>query len=320
MYGLKDISVIIPTYNRADDLRETLDSFSETMPLLQEVVLIDQSTDQRARTKIAKMANKKIKYFYSAVPSLTKARNFGVQKSSNKSKIVLFLDDDVTLDQEYFNEILKVFNTRKEARGATGYYFPKERAMSGVEKRLRRLFLIEHVWHNCADVLSAYGAVYPDKLTQTIRAMWMPGFNMAFKKEVFSELQFDERLARYALAEDFDFTYRLYKKYPGSLFMTPTAKLVHRVSALERYPTEKVSYMNQVHHVYLNFKNFNRGFEKIKFVWCLIGISILRIIQLAKTRDKKDYLKMKYYFASLFYSLSNIQRIKNGDLHLPEFT
>ncbi|MEK7106402.1 MAG: glycosyltransferase family 2 protein, partial [Patescibacteria group bacterium] len=257
---------------------------------------------------------KKIRYYYSKIPSLTRARNIGAKYASRGCRIVLFLDDDVSLDSGYFAALLDVFNEYAEAKGVAGYYFSPERSMSRVEKKLRNLFFIEHVDENCAKVLSAYGAVYPDQLTHTIRAMWMPGFNMAFKKEIFDELQFDENLSRYALAEDFDFTYRLYKKYPDSLFMTPRAMLIHRVSAVERYPTEKAAYMNQIHHFYLHFKNFNSVGEKLRFVWCLTGIFLLRVLQLLRTRSQGDYLKLLYFLQSTLHCLANLDKIKKGRL------
>ena len=314
MYNLNDISVVIPTYNRAEDIKKTIDSFKKVILRLNEVLIIDQSKNDEVERLIKSMKDGKIKYFHIDVPSLTKARNFGIKNLSKKSSIVVFLDDDVTLDKDYFNEILKIFNKFPDALGVGGYYLPPEKKKTNlVETALRRLFLIEHLELNNTRVLSSYGNTYPSRLTKTIKSQWIPGFNMAFKIGTFDEFSFDENLSGYALAEDFDFSYRIYKKHPGALFISPDAKLVHRASIVERHPTEKASYMNQTHHFYLNFKNFNSSLrEKLTFFWVIFGISLLRTIQFLSTLKTADKLKLKYYFKSLAYSLFNLNRIRKG--------
>ena len=319
MYNLVDIAVIIPTYNRANDLRETLASFNRYIDNLREVLIIDQSRDKETKKLIADLRNENIKYVHSDVPSLTAARNLGVKHASPKSRIILFLDDDVSLGGHYFDEILRVFNENPNALGASGYYLPPETKIGKIEMLLRKMFCIEHKALNGARVLSAYGAVYPSMLTKIITAEWLSGFNLAFKKEVFKSQKFDENLSQYALGEDFDFSYRIQQMRRGSLYLTPYARLVHRVSSVERVPTRKISYMNQIHHFYFNFKNFNRTTqEKLAFVRAVFGITILRTIQFMIFPSMRERLRLKFYFASLFYCLRSLRKIKKGSLRILE--
>jgi GT2 family glycosyltransferase len=140
---------------------------------------------------------------------------------------------------------------------------------------------------------------------------------MFFKREVFNQFLFDENLSKYALAEDFDFTYRITKKYKNSLVLTPNSEIVHRVSQVERYPTLEASYMNQVHHFYLNYKNFNSNIkEKIIFIWCILGIFLLRTALFIKTRRKNESSKLKFFFKSLLYTIENLSEIKKGKIKI----
>lgn len=316
MYKTSDISVIIPTYNRYQDLKETLNSFINVIKDLNEVLIIDQSTNKETRELIASFNNKNLKYTYSSIPSLTAARNLGVKKSSKGSKIICLLDDDVTLGKDYFKEIIKTFNDNPEALAVSAYQ--KQNRLGIVakfENLLKRLFLIENLKPNSARVLSVYGNEYPSELDKIIKSQWISGFNMNYKKEVFKEQSFDENLKRYALAEDFDFSYRLWKRHPGSLLITPFANIIHRASTVERYPTEKISYMNQINHIYLNYKNFNSNLiEKMRFSWCMFGITLLRILKLLTNPKKQNWLKFQYFCFSLIYCLRNLKRIKRGDL------
>ena len=318
-YSLADVSVIIPTYNRSQDLRETLVSFKNKIKDLQEVIVVDQSTDHKTKDLIKSLRDKKIKYIFSDKPSLTVARNLGISQINRSCKIVIFLDDDVTLDTNYFKEILRVFNENALAYGVGGYYLPRGLKNSKISTFIRKFFFIEHRAPNSGRVLSSYGAIYPSRLNKTINVEWIPGFNMAFKKEVFKKDIFDEHLSRYSLGEDFDFTYRVNMRKPLSLFLTPRARLIHRASQIERYPARKITYMNQIHHFYLHYKNFNRNFkERSIFVWSLLGISLLRLSLLLFRPNKRNWLKATLYFSSLSYCIFNLKDIKRGRWTIPD--
>src|SRR3989344_1625974 len=114
MYESKDISVIIPTYNRKEDLKTTLNSLSKNVKNLNEIIVVDQSKNQETKNLIESLNSKKIKYVFSKIPSITIARNLGVKKSSKNSKIICFIDDDVSIGKNYFDEIIRVFHEHPE--------------------------------------------------------------------------------------------------------------------------------------------------------------------------------------------------------------
>jgi len=312
MYKISDISVVIATFNRTSDLKETLSSLKD-IKKLNELIIVDQSNNKETEKLVKSLKSKKIKYVYSKIPSLTKARNIGVSKVSKKSKLICFVDDDVTFSKNYFQEILNVFNKYPAAKGVSAFVQPQKVAVKKFENFIKSLFFIEHLENEKVRVISSYGNTYSYRLTGIINSHWLSGVNMIYKKEIFKNQRFDENLKGYALAEDFDFSYRINKRYPNSLFITPFTKIIHRVSTAERYPTEKISYMNQAHHFYLNFKNFNKtAKEKLIFAWSLIGISLLRSLYFLKTRKNIDALKLKFFFKSLFYCLANLRKIRKG--------
>ncbi len=312
-YSLKNISIIIATYNRHSDLQKAINSFKQNISSLGEVIIVDQSVDDSTKKVVNGFKNKKIKYYHSNIPSLTAARNMGIDKLSNTSKIAIFIDDDVTLDKYYFNGVLEVFNSYPSAKGVSGYFLPKIK-INRFEMILRKVFFIEHWWPNNAQANSAYGAVYPSKLTKMIRSEWIPGFNMAYKTEIFDKEKFDSKLVKYALAEDFDFSLRVNKRYPGSLYITPNAKLIHHVSTVERTLTTKLAYMNQINHIYIHFKVFEGFFNNIKLFWAFGGIFVLRTIRFIITRNRIDLMKLLFFIKSLGYTYSQLNNIRKGKL------
>lgn len=298
MYSLKDISVVIPTYNRSAEVKETLKHLSPFLNDLREIIIVDQSKDNLTKKILEKIRSENLRYIYSAKPSITIARNLGVKRSSAKSKIICFLDDDVSIDKKYFAEILNIFNTFPEAKGAAGFEtIKKKRRADNIENLIKRIFRLGFIDKDNFRVVSAYGNTSPQSLFKIIRVSWIPGVNMIYKKEVFKEQKFDENLLGYTVAEDIDFSYRLSKRYPRSIFVTPFAKFIHRVSQIERAETRRLSYINQVDHFYFNFKNMNKTLkEKIIFFWAILGISIFRVAKYTSSLEIKDKKKLEFFF------------------------
>jgi GT2 family glycosyltransferase len=236
----------------------------------------------------------------------------GIQNVSPKSDLILFLDDDVSIDCNYFKEVTKVFDEHPEAKAVAGYN--PQKAFNRLENALKKIFFLGYLERlGQARIVSAYGNTYPATLNAVASAQWLPGVNMCYRRDVFKDQMFDQNLLGYTLAEDIDFTYRLYKRYPNGLFITPFAHLDHRASNIERAPTNQMSYINQVDHFYFFFKNLNTSYlNQFKFIWSLLGISILRAMNMIIKPNKNNYLKCKYFFKSLLYCLSNIQDIKEG--------
>lgn len=317
IYSLKDISVIIATYNRPEDLQITLNSFKKEIAKINEVIIVDQSTNHKSLIVVKKFKEDKIKYFHSNKPSLTLARNYGIKKLSRSSKITIFLDDDVTLDKNYFLRVLDSFNSYIELLGVGGFYFPKEKIENKFFNFVKRFFLIENRTKNDAKVRSVYGAGYPNRLDKPIKSDWIPGFNMAFKKEVFHKDKFDENFFRYGLGEDFEFTTRLNKRFPSSLLITPYAKITHRVSEIERMPKPKLAYMNHINHFYIQSKNFNDFKGIVTWIIAIFNISFFHLLNAIFNPNRFNLKKTTLHFKALGYSFKNIHKIRNGNLELP---
>lgn len=315
-YSLEDISVVIVTYKREKDLEITIKSFSKKIKEIKEVIIVDNNPDGKAKKIIDKFSNKKLKYFISEKNSLTFARNLGASKANKKSKIIIFLDDDISLKERYFENIIDVFNKYPGANGVSGYYFPNKK-INKFENILRKIFRIENWTLNKANVLSTFGASYPYKLTKIIKAEWLSGFNMAYKRTILESEKFDERFFKYCLAEDFEFSTRINKKYPESLFITPYAKLIHRTSEAGRTPKPELIYMNLINHIYIQSKNLN-NFENILSLYVsLLSITSVNIFKFLIKPNDINKIKLKIYFKAITYSLKRLGKIRRGFIDLP---
>jgi glycosyltransferase involved in cell wall biosynthesis len=311
-YKISDITVVIPTFNRPKELKETLKSFQDRFKDLKEIIIVDQSKDNTTKKTINDFKSKKLKYEFLKIPSITLARNIGVNKTDKKTKIICFLDDDVNIGENYFEEILKVFN-ENNAKAVQAYVNEKIERKIGLKDYIKKFFFLPHYEKDRARIVSAYGNTYPIHLKKVINAQWLQGANMVYLKEIFKEQNFDENLLGYTVAEDIGFSYQLFKKYPHSVYITPFADILHRYSFIERYPERKMFFINQIDHFYFNYKLLNNNFkEKFVFIWSIVGITILRFLNIFIQRKKTSLLEFKYYLESLIYCLRNKHKIKEG--------
>lgn len=99
------ISLIIPTYNKADYLDIVLYSINQTVKIYPiEIIIIDDGSSDHTKNVVNKYLNfLDIKYFYQKNKGLSNARNRGIIKA--KYDKLLFIDDDRILPKDYFEKI-----------------------------------------------------------------------------------------------------------------------------------------------------------------------------------------------------------------------
>ena len=106
-----DVSVIVCTYNRADSLKLTLDSFCElhvneqlTWEL---IIVINNSTDHTESVVNSYESLLPIKVFFEKQQGLSHSRNRGIAES--QGDLLVFTDDDVNVSLDWLSEYYKKF-------------------------------------------------------------------------------------------------------------------------------------------------------------------------------------------------------------------
>lgn len=122
------ISIIIPTYNRAQMLGFTLDSFlnqSYDKDLYEIIISNNNSTDsteELADNYIKEYPNR-IKYIKEPRQGVHFARNSAAKIADGE--ILYFTDDDMIADRNLLSEIVKVFELDSKIASVTGRVLPK---------------------------------------------------------------------------------------------------------------------------------------------------------------------------------------------------
>ncbi len=86
------VSVIIPTYNRAHLIVETLNSLLAQTYTRFEAIIVDDGSKDNTRETVARYTDPRIRYFQKQNGGLSSARNFGLDQA--RGEFIAFLDSD----------------------------------------------------------------------------------------------------------------------------------------------------------------------------------------------------------------------------------
>jgi len=295
------ISVVIPTYNRIDDLVQCLKSLFDQTEKPNQIIIIGDSESsvifnyinrlkndlKDEDTQLDYKKNKKEK-------SLTIARNQGLNYTNGN--IILFLDDDVILEKNYLANLKTAFRENLHIFGLQGLVTnwparsPAQKFFFTFAKK------ILHPKYDCF-VTPSWLTVYdPQPNKELSSCEWFSGCNQAYRWEVFSDLRFDEQLKKYSSGEDIDFSYRVSRKYPNSLFLLSTARCVHNMSPAGRMPNEKKIVMQIVYATYFYYKNIPQTTRNLLFLILgrigFLAIEGWNILQNHKERRMAGFIAM----------------------------
>jgi len=221
-------SLIIPTRNRHDNLYNTLSRLKELKLKFNEILVIDSYEKYKKKIiKICKNFNAKI---YFSKPSSALQRNIGLRKVSNKSKYVMFLDDDIIFFEDSFlkmNETIKKFKKIKNYIAGYGFNYIDLNNfdyLSFIKKNFFSKMLniysdeegkvMRNGWH------TKISNVKKNKFVE-----WLHTAATVYELKKISGIEFDESLGQYSYLEDLDFSYRVNSKF--HLYLVSKAKFLH---------------------------------------------------------------------------------------------
>jgi len=242
------ITVIIPTLSRVESIGKLLDSLAKQTRRPEQIIIVDASEDHDTEAVAARadaVLRERLEYYRTA-RGLTRQRNFGLKKSH--ADIIGFLDDDVVLDDNFLEEMARIFENdkQKEIGGATGYIYPMEVKRNRIHRAIVRLIEIVS-GQSCLAKFYNMELAPEEPFTGTVPIRYVFGCNMFFRRQVFKSLQFDEWFEGYGMGEDKDFGLRVAKQWP--IVAVGSARLHHFCDPVARpnyFKLGKMSIENRV--------------------------------------------------------------------------
>jgi GT2 family glycosyltransferase len=277
---------IIATYNRPDDLRNTVKSLLDQTVLPGELCIVDSSSEAPARPEIEAAcaeAAVPLDYHHPAPRGLTIQRNVGIDRTHGDP--VFFIDDDVAMAPDCHEQILATYERWGPELGGARATPVRPARPAWYTIVYRKLFGIGGWWPESSGKVRA--GFYAEGISEAAgvrKVEYFNGWFMSYRREVFEHERFDEALAGYGYKEDIDFSYRVSRRY--TLVQTPKARCDHLKSPSARLNSHNLQRMNMANQFYLHRKLMPQDpGHKAALWWAWLGLFILNAGKALQTRD-----------------------------------
>jgi GT2 family glycosyltransferase len=289
-------SVILPTYNRPEELSNCIESLLRQTIKPDEIIVIDDGNLETPPLREAcEAAGIVYRYHKKDTPGLTASRNVGIAMASHE--IIMFLDDDVVLDPGYIEAILRVYEAdpQQEIGGVGG------QIMNWPTQTLAHRF--RH-WFDVVALNSGQreGMVLPSgfctnygetgRPLKTEREVdFLAGGVSSFRRQIFEAFSFSESYTGYGLGEDKDFSYRVSKAH--KLVLAPDAQLDHFEAPQERYDRRRMGYEYVVSRYRFFMDHKDHGWpSRLLFSYALAGYAVARTAIMLCSFKKQEFGRM----------------------------
>lgn len=300
-------SVIIPTLNRQEDLKNALQSIVESSVLPDEIIIVEQGNLEKTKLIVQQFSNKlSTKLLFSRVQSGALARNLAIKTASGN--ILFFFDDDIAIEKDYIKNAIVFLKNKPSAMGITGLQTNAYTNRYTVARFFSLLFNITSIIN--ANVITKSGQHSPISYrTQKVTPVeWLQGFNMVIRRKIFDDgIKFQKNFYKWSAGEDVFLSYQIYKKYTNSLFYVPSLRVAHFQSTISRDTNEVLIRMKILYKFIFWQQEVYTGtlFGLFIYVWSQIGIVAIEL------RNSLSLKPLIIAYTTYQYILKNYQDIKN---------
>lgn len=205
------ISVVIPLYNKAASIRQSLMSVLSQSYQDFEVVIVDDGSTDGSVGVVEAINDPHIRLIKQENGGPSKARNTGVKNA--KGEWILFLD----ADDEMLPEALEFFSEKIQKNADADMFLGEVIVNNGKTEHLA----VEY----------KEGVVSNPFKSHVLGRLFQCSGTTVYRKSIVEENPFDERVRRY---EDLQRIFKLYRKYSLYLCHKPVAKINLEFSAASR--------------------------------------------------------------------------------------
>lgn len=240
-------SLVVCTFMRPKEIIRLLESIKTQTIFPDEIIIIDASLNNETKINVQNFDVRNLRYFFvnHNERGSAKQRNYGIDRLS-ETDVVCFLDDDVVLQPNYFEELLKTYIEFPDALGVGGfilddvkwvkipesyrakitdYVFDGWKTKDNSRTVIRKCLGLESdVPPGMMPKFSHGRSLFPPS-SKIYQAEQLIGCTSSFKREVLKIQKFDSYFEGYSLYEDTALSLKVSKM--GKIYINTNAKLHH---------------------------------------------------------------------------------------------
>lgn len=218
--------IVIPTRNRIRELTNTLNFLESNKFFFKKIVIVDSSN-----LEIKNQIKKKIRKYSANIKVVNSEASTCIQRNVGfnfieKSKYIMFLDDDNIFYSDAFYKMQDFLNNNKDFVGVAFNQIYKERKniLDNFKKNYIThkigIYSLDNGGFSDSGWQSRFVNFKNDKIVQ-----WLPTRAVIYRCSEIKNSRFDKKLGVYGYLEDLDFSLQLKKR--GKLIVCSNAKYTH---------------------------------------------------------------------------------------------
>ncbi|MBU0727402.1 glycosyltransferase [Patescibacteria group bacterium] len=207
------LSVIIPTYNRADTLKVCLQKLLAQQGVDFEVIVVDDGSTDHTERIVKKFAE--VRYIKQKSTHQAVARNRGVEEASGD--VIVFIGDDIFVEPEF---LMKHHDRHAENPDENVVVLGFTTWDPEVKITHYMRFLEDSGWQ------FGYKFLHPKFIGRLDPYKFFYTSNISLKKTLFDKEKFNEHFLYYGW-EDIELGYRLWKHHSMEIYYEPNAIAYH---------------------------------------------------------------------------------------------
>jgi len=318
-------------------IKKLLKSVQSQTKIPQQIVVVDGSTNEETRYLLNESFSMlSLDYFLvdKEHRGLTRQRNFGVQQVNPSIDIVCFLDDDIVLEPDYFEQIEKTYKLHSDAIGVGGIDLKENRFFlkqadalynrfayyeldgwvikESLRYKARKLFgLLSDMPPGIIPPFSNGRSGFPPNGNIYQVEHFMGGIG-SYKKSLFNDIGFSKYFEGYGLYEDFDFCVRALRF--GKLYVNTNAKVWHYHEPGGRPDLYKYGKMVVRNGWYVWRGCFSKPPLKARIQWnaTVLLLAFIRLLNIVTGPDRngafKEFWGRIFAWAVLFVSKPLVEK------------
>jgi GT2 family glycosyltransferase len=265
------LTAVIPTRNRPADLGKAVASVLCQTRLPDTLIVVDQSPGDESRraveTLLAGGAPLRVDYVHdTAITGLVDAKRVAARRADGD--VVCFLEDDIVLEPDYFEQIEQGFAVRPDMLGCCG-------VVTNLPPLPTFYVGLFHLFHRgmFTDRRVGIHGFAQGRGHALIPSDYLSGGLSAYRREVFEEVPFDTANGLF-MTEDIDFSTRAVQYFGERFFINPNARLAHYMSPLNR-GTVGARQRRKIREFFVFYKKrCRRAVDTVAFAWLLCGLAV----------------------------------------------
>ena len=268
-FNQDDLAVIIPTKDRPQKMENILGSLRDQTVACGRIIVVDGG--QSVEDVVMKFAaHLPVEYYDCHPPGQIRQRNLAISKLDNRTPLVAFLDDDIVLETDAIENVLKFWsNCDPKTAGVSfniinnpPYRYSRVKALFGMSSSEQ------------GRVLRSGYNVATTPVQKNLQTQWLSGGATVWKFDILDSHQHTDIISRWAICEDVIFSYPIGKKYP--LYVCADAKVRHEHVYDHKAKMKYFYYGRTITLWRLYFEESHPELSRLFFLWMSLGQILTR--------------------------------------------